>query len=167
MDNLFYDNLKLVKFIYKKYFSNFSSMKDELIQEGNISLWKIIPKYDESKGEFSTFAGTVIRNKMKNCIRKEINYRKHLISDSELYNGDFIDDYFQEVEKDEDKPNVGHIYKTIVNGLGDSKQKIINDWSNCQNTYKVAEKNSVSRQYVCKVVNVFKNVFKDEYEKNL
>lgn len=165
MEDLFNRNLKLVGFIYRKYFSRFEYIKDDLIQEGNIALWKSTSKYDSSKGEFSTFAGVIIKNKMNNYIRKEINYRKHLVVDFDFGNLEIEDVKYNSIDEKENVVyDVGNVYDKIIKNLKTEQQKIINDWYVYQNTYKVAEKNNFSRQYVCKIVNKFKDNFKEEYE---
>lgn len=63
-------NLKLVVFVAKNYTNRGIDFED-LIQEGNFCLIKIIPKFDPKKGRFSTYAVKTLQdNFQKLSIRK-------------------------------------------------------------------------------------------------
>ena len=62
----FQKNCSLVGYVYQKEFAMYESYAADLIQEGNLALWKACKTYDESRGTtFSTFAYAVIRNAMR------------------------------------------------------------------------------------------------------
>lgn len=69
----FEPHLEMVKAIYNKYFSSYRWLRDDLIQEGNIALFKACQKFDASKGvKFATFAYKCIKTTMLDLIRQEL-----------------------------------------------------------------------------------------------
>ena len=51
-----YEEIKtLILFCFSKYFKKFAYLKDDLIQEGLISVFKHLEDFDESKSNYSTF----------------------------------------------------------------------------------------------------------------
>lgn len=70
-NKLIEDNMKLVYFVISRYFPTFTHDED-IIQTGMLGLVKAANSWDECKGEFSTYACTVIRNE----INKEFRARK-------------------------------------------------------------------------------------------
>lgn len=67
-DQLFENNIGLVYYVAKRYASIYlenPNIRDDMIQEGFLALWRACQLFDESKGNsFSTYATTSIRNKM-------------------------------------------------------------------------------------------------------
>lgn len=69
---LFEQNQQLVPFVYWKYFSKFIELKDDLISEGYLALWKACLNFDESKGvAFSTYAVPMVWGQMKRYLREK------------------------------------------------------------------------------------------------
>lgn len=83
IDKLVEDNIKLVGFVLKKYFTNFRDkfpyMVEDLYQEGCIGLFEAAKKYDEKKGKFSTIATQYIWGYMMRFTEKYVN--KHYNND--------------------------------------------------------------------------------------
>lgn len=74
----FEPHLEMVKAIYNKYFSSYRWLRDDLIQEGNIALFKACQKFDASKGvKFATFAYKCIKNDMLLFLMQETKYSKY------------------------------------------------------------------------------------------
>ena len=71
----FEENMALVVDVYNKHFTRLCKYKEDLIQSGNLGLWKACLKFDESKGyKFSTFAVRCIKNEMGMFLRKELKH---------------------------------------------------------------------------------------------
>ena len=72
LEKLINENENLIHQILKRYkgIVNYSAFEyDDLFQEAVEGFIKAYKTYDESKGEFSTYATTVIRNKLTNFIK--------------------------------------------------------------------------------------------------
>lgn len=65
------DNTGLVHSVIERKFSS-SLYKEDLRQEGLIALSNCIPKYEETKGAFSTFATRCITNRLINFVTRDL-----------------------------------------------------------------------------------------------
>lgn len=77
------DNLGLVTYIAKKYFTNDYVKNQDIIQEGIYAMIKAIPKYDSEKAKFSTYMYPTIDGHLKRFARYQdriipIPHQKHL-----------------------------------------------------------------------------------------
>ena len=71
----FEDNIMLVYKVFNNVYSSCQGLKDDLIQEGMMGLWKACETFDETRGlAFSTYAVVCIRNQMGMFMRKENKY---------------------------------------------------------------------------------------------
>lgn len=65
-------NLRLVVSIAKQYYHNTTMAFEDIIQEGNIGMIKVIPKFDISKGyKFSTFVTPWIHQAISRALREQ------------------------------------------------------------------------------------------------
>lgn len=75
---LYYGNLRLVMLIATKYFSATPYLDPmDLIQVGNIELFRLVASYDPEKGSFSSYATKSIDGAMRRSIQ-EMRYPFHL-----------------------------------------------------------------------------------------
>lgn len=162
---LFEDNEKLVTFIYKKYFSNYNEMKNELLQLGRIALWLSVEKFNPNLGKFSTYAGCCIKNKMLHCLKENSKYNKKHCSIDEKIDGISIEDLFQDISNNEvDETMQAMIaYDKSIKSLKPKHQKIITEWKNGKNFYDIEREFGISHQFICKEVNCFKERLKRNY----
>ena len=66
-NDLFDSNKKLVYYVYNKYFDEVQSnklIKEDLIQEGFLALWRACSTYAEGRSAFCTYATRAIYNSM-------------------------------------------------------------------------------------------------------
>ena len=83
----FESNMMLVYAVFNRHFYMHREYEEDLIQEGMIGLLKAIEKFDESRGaKFSTYAYTVIRNEMRQYIRRMKRYPEPVSLDEPIYN---------------------------------------------------------------------------------
>lgn len=70
------DYIKLVYFIYDKYFTQYDYIKEDLCQEGFLALWKASKQFNKiNNANFSTHAVELIKNSMYEYVKKEnLNY---------------------------------------------------------------------------------------------
>ncbi len=78
------ENQKLVPHIARQ-FSQSQEITAELIGEGIIALVEASQKYDETKGKFQTYAGKIIRNRMKKFL---VNDPKNMVSFESVFNSE-------------------------------------------------------------------------------
>lgn len=64
-----HSNLSLVRHIARKFSTTDSIM--DLMQEGNITLMRVIQSYNPSKGQFSSYAGTSLFRRFVSIVKKE------------------------------------------------------------------------------------------------
>lgn len=84
----FDENVRLVYYVFNKFYQKYRNIEDDLIQEGLIGLWKACQTFDSSRGtEFSTYAVVVIKNAMGMYVRK-VNRRPKEYSLDELVDKD-------------------------------------------------------------------------------
>ena len=158
---IFNKNEKLVPFTYNKYFATHKNHKDDLLQEGFLSLINCIGKFDASRGQFSTFAIKVIKNAMSRWLYKlNTKTSKNISLDlvPELGNN-FLG-------QDEQYDRIS--FKTTVNksiDLFNDKQKdIIKNWVNGLKSEEIANDNNCSNQYILQVIKKFKYVFRHKWD---
>ncbi|MCK9577703.1 MAG: sigma-70 family RNA polymerase sigma factor [Clostridia bacterium] len=154
---IFNKNQKLVPFTYNKYFIKHKEHKDDLMQEGFLSLINCINKFDIAKGEFSTFAVVVIKNSMSQWLRniKSKTFRNisiDLVFDLEVNNIGLNEEY--------DKINFDMIINNSIKIFNKKQKSIIMDWVSGVEYGQIAQKYKCSSKYISQVINKFKTVFK-------
>lgn len=129
VEELFEENQKLVYFVLNKYY-DWLAQDEDIIQEGNLGLWKAAYSWNPSKSKFSTYATTCILNQIKMELRKRSrmhNFDEISLStpvsdvDSELTLEDVIPDkkdYFEEVESVLD-------FQCKLNNLTDKEKDVL------------------------------------------
>lgn len=81
----FEKNIKLVYFVFNKNFNKYGHLKEDLCQEGLLTLWKVCRKPNNKKSKFSTYATKAIYFSMLNYLtRKELKHEINCISLDEL-----------------------------------------------------------------------------------
>lgn len=87
-------DLKISKRVFALYFSKYQNLREDLIQESLIALWRSRNRYDEKRGSYSNFAFNVAFNAMTTFLRKESKYMNHENLTSDLLDESFdIDSY--------------------------------------------------------------------------
>ena len=118
VERLVEDNLGLVKFMVRKYYPDFIADDDDVIQSGNIGLFKAAKTWDETKGKFSTYASKCIKNEVHTYLRDNVFNEPPIysldfplselpgFSDATMTFGDTIEDrksesYFEDLYEDD------------------------------------------------------------------
>lgn len=101
-EKLFYDNEKLIYFTLNKYYKGYRDMWEDLYQVGALTLWKLMVRYNEDKGTFSTYAVNGMRKEIWKYIIGERQGQKYK---SNLY---YIDKYINE---NKNNMNQSELYK--------------------------------------------------------
>jgi len=65
-------HLKLAQIIAAKYFNIPGATREEVLSEAHTALVKASMAYQENKGPFAPFAGTVIRNALNSLFKKQL-----------------------------------------------------------------------------------------------
>lgn len=93
-DKEYLRDLKISKRVFALYFSNYQNLREDLIQESLIALWRSRAQYDEKRGSYSNFAMNVAINAMKMFLRKENKYMNYEDLPNDLIDESFdIDSY--------------------------------------------------------------------------
>lgn len=89
----FDENVMLVYKVYDVIYSSCRDLKDDLIQEGLLGLWKACQTFNADRGvAFSTYAFVCIRNQMGMFMRKENRYCSHKRSLDDYIDGNRSED---------------------------------------------------------------------------
>lgn len=67
--------MKIVKIVYNKNFNGFPSEKEDLLQEGYMAILNADRTFDETKGQFDTYANRAVLNSMNKYLKRK--YYKH------------------------------------------------------------------------------------------
>jgi RNA polymerase sigma factor (sigma-70 family) len=67
-------NLKLAQILAAKYFNIPGATPEEVLSEAHTALVKASMAYQEDKGPFAPFAGTVIRNALNSLYKKQLRH---------------------------------------------------------------------------------------------
>lgn len=97
------EDMKWACFVFKKHFKNCPFLREDLIQNAVLTLLKNKNKFDNTRGEYSTFAIKVCKNSMANYLRKNnhlTNNGENLSLDYEYENNTFADILPYEVDFD-------------------------------------------------------------------
>ena len=150
---MYEEDKKISLSVFKKKFNYLQWLKDDLIQVSIIALYRVRQNYyDETKGEYLTYAFTSSYNAMLMFIRGEIKYFDNLSLDFEYLDDDPLEHFIGE-EQDFDKnlryeqllsvcnqvidkirsKNFKHIAKEFIQGISPGN---------------IAKDMGVSRQYV-------------------
>lgn len=70
------EHLKLAQIIAAKYFNIPGASREEVLSEARVALVKASMAYQEDKGPFAPFAGTVIRNALNSFFNKQLRNAK-------------------------------------------------------------------------------------------
>ena len=178
---LFNKNKNLVYDVIHKYFQGLQTRIpgydfEDIVQVGNIGLWKACKKFNPSLGyKFSTYAEKAIYNEILLIIRN--NKRNKILNDSISLN-EIYDNKGYETELIN---NISHYYeyepllstsklKTyIYNNYKDSKVKLNIIWSYLFKdiTQKdIGIKYGYSQPNICRILNKFKKNLKQDIERN-
>ena len=159
------EHLKLAQIIAAKYFNIQGASQEEVLSEARMALVKASMAYQEDKGPFAPFAGTVIRNALNSFFNKQLRNAK-MVSKSldETINGatqfgtyignlgqnmaDTKRDVFREVGERERSKELLRALKTLNN----KEKEIIDSISRGMSLSEVAKQRNVSKQAIFKIV---------------
>lgn len=65
----------LIKQVYNTFYKKYSFIKDDILQSGNIGLWKAMCTYDTNKNaKFETYAVACIKNEIRMLLKREMRF---------------------------------------------------------------------------------------------
>ena len=103
-EKFFLDNMNLAYFALGKYKNSYGDYSENLKQIALMKLWECIDNYDSSKGEFSTYAVSTI----KNYVKSHLLFNKWITRES----GYLVYDTVRFIKKNADK-NPNEIYEVL------------------------------------------------------
>lgn len=134
-------NLGLVHYILKDKYSNVNEEYDDLFQIGCIGLLKAIRTYDDSRAEFSTWAGVIINNEILNHIKYK---KRHVIDELPLYENNIIDDTYLEFENYYSYYELQNKIKEILKKYSEERLKVL----------ELLVYNRLNRREISRILNV-------------
>lgn len=126
VDRQLEENMGLVYWVLQKYYPTFLG-DDDIVQEARIGLWKACVTFNESKGNFSSYAVTCILNNIRMYFRKHERQTRNIVvslddfTDEEKTTtvGGLIEDPIARVE------DSGIFVKDFISKLSEKEQRII------------------------------------------
>lgn len=155
----FESNMKLVYYVYNKRFKKYNWLKDDLLQNGFIGLWKACKNFNENaETSFSSFAYSCIKNEMNIILRKENEY--NLIDEEFCF--ELTEDKSQNFDERLD------FLIDIRNEANKHKnKKIFNLWANGYTQKEIGNIVGKSQSRVCRnIKDINKKLNEAFYEKN-
>lgn len=164
------ENIGLVYYTYFSFFKKYSSLKEDLIQEGTIALIKAHDTYNKNnKTKFSTFATKCIKNAMIDYIIKE-NKASNFVSIEK-------DKQENEIKQKTSCQNQSVLetkecIEKFISNIKNIKQRdvfrdVINNRIETGNTNakEIAKKNNISITYLHIITNEYLHLLKKEFKK--
>lgn len=73
----------LIVTVYAAHFSSYTGIREDLLQEGRMAVWKALQTYDSTKSKFSGYAYMLVKRAMLDYVTKEC--RNAIVSDIEVF----------------------------------------------------------------------------------
>lgn len=157
-ETLFHENIKLVYWSIKNYYSQYIYDED-VLQCGMIGLWKASKSYDPEKSKFATYATKCILNEIGIHFRKENRQRKGIcVSLDELVD---ISNDGDEVSRYDLIQDLTQLFCMDTCNLTDTELKILHLKSKGYKDAEVGDQLNLSQSYVCRLKNHAYSKIKD------
>lgn len=122
-------------------------MKDDLLQEAHIALWRAANAFDHERGiPFSTFAYTCVRNAVSRAASVERRRAMSSLSDPDLFAERGEDNTLRTAMTNEQLDAVKGKFAT----LEPETQRAINDWCAGHTKTDIAAREGVGTSAICK-----------------
>lgn len=158
-------HLKLAQIIASKYFNIPGTSREEAISEAQAALVRASAAYDPTKGPFTPFAGTVIRNALNSLFKKQLRNAQMIAKslDETIHGatqfGTYIGNLGQNIEdtkyslikkiKNNEKK---HDLEKAIKTLNKAEKALLQQISIGVSLSKIAQENGVSKQAIHKKV---------------
>ena len=156
-NKLIEDNMKLVYFTINKHYPTYINDED-VTSEGMVGLCKAAKYYDESKGEFSTYAVMCIKNTISNYLVKQNSRIKPLSIDYEIPLEEGDGSTFGDTLPDENSEKLfDRLERDIfVSTLNKREQRIINHLYNGLTHREIAKLEGVHTSRISQIISRIK-----------
>lgn len=165
------EDKRISNLVFNKYFKKSYRFKDDLIQESLIMLWKNRTKFDETKGEYSTWAFKVSLTSMLMFLRKEKKNFNNLSLDYEIQGFEEGEMKFVDTigvcEIDTDKIDVKTLFESVLKNKNEEARIIADRMLKGFTQKEIAKEIGKSRGYVNRKVSKFGNELKIEMTKEI
>lgn len=152
--------MRIAGHVRRKYFGWVRGVDfEEMEAEGVLSVYEHAERFDERRGNFTTFVCMWVENGMHRFLREEAK-KKRMNVDL-----DAVGDIFGVEEKMEEgqKDNIGKILK-CAEGLTPLRKEIIRGLMTEKSQVNVARQKGVSKQYVSMTMSVIANKVRKKYD---
>ena len=157
-------NKNLVHFVIRKWFK-LRTEDEDFFQEGLIGLWEAAKSYDKTKGQFSTYAVAIIRNKLSSALRKEncIKRREGNVLFISFNDDNNIEDEIADNESIEERICVREIWKD----LEEQDRTILRQRITLKTVEDIAESLHLSKRTTQRKLKKAKENFIEKYNKEV
>lgn len=131
----------------------------DLIQAGQIGLYNAINSYNPEKDAiFTTYAGTCIKNKILDYIRKESSFQKNLVYQKDDDREDIKDPSKTPEEELIEKEEI----ENIKSALNDTEKEIFKLYMEFDTYNEIAKKLNITSKKVDNTIRKIKKIYKDK-----
>ena len=149
---------RISNYVFNRCFKMYHYLKDDLIEEGLVALWKAREDFDETKSTYITYATEVAKNAMRMFLRKEF---RHLDNEN-------IDDLKVDIE--DEKINIDNsihcrdIIQQVLDNLKSDKEiisRIIDLLELGFSRFEISGLLNMTHQTISNKLKKFKQMFND------
>ncbi len=138
----------------------------DLVQEGQIGLYNAINSYNPEKDViFTTYAGTCIKNKILDYIRKESSFQKNIVyqnDDDREYPKDPSKTPEEELIEKEEKLVENNKIENIMSVLNDTEKEIFRLYIESNTYNEIAKKLNITSKKVDNTIRKIRKIYKDK-----
>lgn len=156
--------LKISTAVYNKYFSKYTDIREDLINEGIVGILKSKPFYSVQKGSKSTFFWICAKRSMISYLKKEFRHRRMIAKDEveEVY--EFIPDGNSMVDDPYSASAEIDKLREVVSCYKGKRKQIAEDLLNCKKPKELVNKYGITKQRISQVFIDIKNRSNNIYE---
>jgi RNA polymerase sigma factor (sigma-70 family) len=156
--------IALATAVYNKYFTRFSDLRDDLINEGILGIIKCEPCYNEDRGNFATFVWICAKRSMIIYLKKEYRHRRMIAKDEVETVCEFVPDekYGVNVPYDSDK-ELDKI-RELISGYKGKRKQIAEDLLRCERPKDLVDKYGLTKQRISQIYVDIKKKSNEKYE---
>ena len=156
--------IALATAVYNKYFTRFSDIRDDLINEGVLGIIKCEPFYSGDRGNFATFVWICAKRSMMIYLKKEYRHRRMIAKDEVETVYEFIPDekIGMDVPYDPDK-ELDKI-RELTSGYKGKRKQIAEDLLRCERPKDLVDKYGLTKQRISQIYVDIKKKSNEKYE---
>lgn len=159
----------LVFHVYHTRFSSHDDEREELISEGRLALWKACCSFDEDRGfQFSTYAVTVIQNRIYNYLNRVRRHASVLSLDEKIAeDSDGCAMCLLDTIGQEEDPTARYLLNDCMAQLDERDQHIVRLLMEGYTQQEVSVQLGIAQSTVCRCLCRFRTLIEKEMENGI